>query len=78
MTLKPLTENTKSERFPARSPRRIDNLSWFYEERKGLFVVAETRLHLDGERVVTRQVTIPWRLLCNAVDRYRRAKAKRK
>ena len=73
------TDRDVPEKFPARAPRRIDNLSWFYEERRGLCIVAETHIHVgEHPRVVTRQVTVSWKALCTAVDRYRKAKAKRK
>ena len=71
------TERTQNEKFPATSPRSIDSMAWFYEERKGLCIVAQTHHH-QLNSILTRQVTVPWKTLCTAVDRYRRANAKRR
>ena len=73
------TPPQRPEKFPARSPHRIDDTAWFYEERIGVCVVAQVFVHLGGgTHTATRQVTVSWKAMCKAVDRYRRAKAKRR
>jgi len=50
-------------------PRKLDALSWFYEERSGLTIVNEP---IDGAR--STLIRIPWRKLEAAVARHRAAR----
>jgi hypothetical protein len=58
--------------YPCQS-RVIDELSWFYEQRDGLWIVNEP---ITGARTTT--IKIPWRRLEAAVDHHRKVKARRK
>lgn len=69
---------TKSRRvWPPRTPTDIDNETWFYEERKGLFVVRQLRnpkcVLVQGD-----SFCLPWRAIEQAVDRRRAAKRRAK
>lgn len=41
---------------------------WWYEERKGIYIVAEIRDH-DGSYIRTENMTIPWKRIRSALDR---------
>ena len=55
------------------APRKIDSLSWFYEQSSGLYVINEP---IEGARNTT--IIIPWRKLCAAVDRHRKIRKAKK
>ena len=55
--------------YPCES-RRIDEMTWYYEQREGLQLFMEL---FEGAR--TAQVNISWRRLGAAVDRHRKIKA---
>lgn len=74
-------DKPRSKRFPSRYPIDISKTAWFYEERGHIKVIAELRQQTTGQPVVylgTTHTAIPMRLLCRVVDRYRKAKAKRR
>ncbi len=54
------------------TPRKIDGLTWFYEQKRGLYVLNEP---IEGARCTT--IIIPWRKLCAAVDRHRAVKRRK-
>lgn len=62
-TKKYRTRNHKLE------PQRIDDETWFYEDRKGLLVVHEIRTD-DGHYIRADQFVIPWRMVTGAAQRH--------
>lgn len=58
-------------------PQHINDRQWFYEEPRGVLVVAELR-GVTGAHFGTTQTRLPWRKVCAAVDKYRAILAARK
>ena len=83
--MKPLDTSATPRRrnkFPSRYPIDVSKTVWFYEERGHIKVIAElkTKTMPGGaeQHLGTTHSAIPFRLLCRAVDRYRKFKAKRR
>lgn len=57
--------------FPLSPTQIVNNKSWFYQQRKGLCVVAELR-DKRGYYLGTTVTDIPWRKLLEPYKNYRR------
>lgn len=70
---------TPRDRFPSRFPRDAGPRVWFYEERTGLSILTQVQVHPGTQLPYTATTTakMPWKALCTAVDRYRKARRKR-
>ena len=68
--LKPSTVLCRTKlRKPWSGPHYIDDTLWYYIEDKGICTVHEETARPDAE-VATSVVTLSWKILCAAVDRY--------
>lgn len=50
-------------------PHNINDVTWFYDDRKGLLVIHEIR-GADSSYIRTDQFVIPWRMVTAAVRRH--------
>ncbi len=72
---------TKLGKYPSRNPIDVSKDAWFYEEGGHVKVIAQLTTETTGEGrryIGTTHTSIPMKLLCRTVDRYRKAKAKRR
>lgn len=49
-------------------PIKINDLSWYYEEGRGICVVCEKH-DVNGQYIATTQTTIPWSKLKKSVNK---------
>lgn len=75
--MKPSPYTPKREAFPGRSPIDVGPFAWFYEARGHIKVIVQLRNNQDVYQGTTH-TAIPFKLLCRAVDRYRKYRAKRR
>lgn len=68
---------SKRDKFPSRQPIDISKTAWFYEDHSHIKMIVELR-NKDGGYLATTHTRVPYKLLCRTVDRYRKAKAKRR
>lgn len=76
-----MSRDTPGGRFPSRQPIDINKTAWFYEDRGHIKVISDLRTQTTGEApryLGTTHTSIPFKLLCRTVDRYRKFKAKRR
>lgn len=66
---------SKATRWTSFGPRMINAHLWYYDERCGLTVVSELD---ECTPALTRVVTLPWKQVCQSVDRYRKILRARK
>lgn len=52
------------------APIELSEDGWLYETRKGIAVMKEGRTS-TGQHVMTTEANIPWKTLCDLVDRHR-------
>lgn len=65
-------------RYPSREPIDVTDKVWFYEERGAHISVVAQCEDRDGLYLGTTHAKIPMKLLVRTVDRYRKAKRKKK
>lgn len=67
---------TKQKTGRSRTPQHIDAQTWYYEERRGIYVLRMVAGE-DGYRC-TETFTIPWKILRESIKRDDESRAKRK
>lgn len=65
------TRKKAQKQRPSRDPQSTgkDRLSWFYESRRGISVVIESRNKTTGEWIATGQTQISWQRLVKSAER---------